>query len=287
MMRPTFGASLLAVMLVLCLVLPTQAQPQGRGFGIGPKRPIMGGSINGGQRLGPPEKKHALPNEAQDTQEGQYVLSKGAKRLDLGKFNTYAVYWFPKNYAKLDHHQVMFVLSGTMGNAYESVYHQIQWAKENGYGVIALQWWVGGDTYLEPQVVEAAFTQARQTLSATYPINPKQMALETFSRSGSISYEIAYWNKHLKHPPYQLILVQSGGIPNDHPRPLIKDMIAGQLGPKPLSGSRFFMYCGMKDKEWGPQMCTNMHTAETILTNAGGKVVYFIEDPNGGHGGYA
>ncbi len=273
-------AILLGLTLLLLNALSIHAQPQSRGFGFGPTH-----STPHPRKSGAPKKKHALPHEAQNSEEGQYVLARGAKRLDLGQFNTYAVYWFPPNYAKLDHHRVLFVLSGTMGNAYEGVYHQLAWAKQHGYGVIALQWWIGGDTYLEPQVIESAFTLARTELSKAYPINPKQLALETFSRSGSISYEIAYWNKHLKHPPYQLILVQSGGIPEQHPRPLITSMINGQLGPKPLSGVRFFMYCGMKDSEWGPQMCANMHNAETILTNAGGKVITFIEDANGGHGG--
>ena len=273
-----WASLLLGVTLLLSPVL-THAQPPVRGFGMGRSMPGMP------RQSGPPQKKHALPNEAQNSMEGQTVLAQGAKRLDLGQYNTYAVYWFPPNYAKLDHHRVMFVLSGTMGNAYEGVYHQLAWAKQHGYGVIALQWWMGGDTYLEPKVIESAFTTARQQLAKTYPINTQQMALETFSRSGSISYEIAYWNHQLKHPAYRLILVQSGGIPEEHPRPLITKMIAGQLGPKPLSGDRFFMYCGMKDNEWGAQMCAQMHHAETILTQAGGRVIYFIEDPNGGHGG--
>lgn len=238
-----------------------------------------------GLRPGPPAQKYLLPNEAEKGKEAQAVIPEGAKRIDLPEFNTYAVVWFPKNYAQLKDHRALFILHGSFGNAYMGIYHQLAMAKKYGLGLISLQWWRGGNQYMEPQAIEAALFKVNRILAKDYPINPLQTGLETFSRSGSISYEIAYWNKALRHPLYKLIIVQSGGIPPDNPRALVKDMLAGNKGAKPLKDDAFFMYCGEKDREWGTQQCTMMRNAQKVIGKLGGSVVRLIDDPNGGHGG--
>lgn len=232
-----------------------------------------------------PVRVHLPPEQAQEGKEAKTVLAAGARRIDLRDFQTYGVVWFPENFAQQKDRRVLFVLHGSSGNAYQGIYHQLEKARKNGYGLISLQWWRGGDRYMEPRQVEAALYKLWMSVQKQYAPDSERIALETFSRSGAISLEIAYWNQKLNHPHYQLIVVQSGGVPPENPRPLIAKMIAGDLGKDLLTGYRFFMYCGRKDQEWGETMCRNVHYTQKIIQSQGGTVVRLIDDPNGDHGG--
>ena len=68
--------------------------------------------------------------------------------------------------------------------------------------------------------------------------------------------------------------------------PFIQDLRAGVWGDDVFEGQHFYMYCGMKDEEWGTAMCDYMHNAEQTVVEYGGIVERFIEDPEGSHGGF-
>lgn len=223
--------------------------------------------------------------------EAHPVLAQGAEVLNLKKFKTYAVVWFPVNYKKFSPRRTLFTLHGSHGNAYMGIEHQLKMARKYHYGLVSLQWWRGAEHYMQPQQIYEAFGELTPFLVSHYGMDASRVGLETFSRSASLSYELAYWD-HVKGVQlFKLIIAQSGGIPREdfgpggHPRPLIAKMLQGELGPKPLAGERFFLYCGQKDHEWGLRMCDSVRHAKEVIEAEGGTVIRFIDDPNGDHGG--
>jgi hypothetical protein len=62
--------------------------------------------------------------------------------------------------------------------------------------------------------------------------------------------------------------------------------LAGVYGKNAFLGTSYFMYCGMKDEEWGTTMCDQMSYADSLMKANGSQVVRRITDPNGLHGGY-
>lgn len=216
--------------------------------------------------------------------EAPKVLPQGARVLNLPTDKTFAVLWFPKKFQS-SAHRALFILHGGRGNAYSGILHQLNMAKRYGYGLVSLQYRLENGQYLEPKQIYDIFSRLMPYLSKEYGVQSQYTALETYSRSASLSYELAYWDNVTHNSLFKLIISQSGGIPAHNPRPLIRQMLEGKLGDAPLKGARFFLYCGERDQEWGNAMCENVRHAKKVIESEGGTVIRFVDDPVGGHGG--
>ena len=109
-----------------------------------------------------------------------------------------------------------------------------------------------------------------------------KVALRGFSRGAGISYEVTFHDRDRGNDYFALTIASSGGLPQERGLTFSKRLQAGEYGPAPLAGTRFFMYCGMQDDD----TCEHMRNTSEILEQYGATVERFIEAPNTGHYSY-
>jgi len=215
------------------------------------------------------------------------VLDDGARAVDLVNLGTFFVVWVPPDYAAQERKRVLVVLHGSEGSAYAGVDAELEYAKKHRYILLSVQWWLGEpEAYLPALETYAVIELALRYASEAYSADPRRSALVAFSRGSAQSFEITYWDRALGNGYFALTIAHSGGIPIDHPPAFTQRLLAGDFGSAPLTGARFFLYCGMKDEEWGIAQCEQMGNAERIVTAYGGIIERLIVDPEGSHQGY-
>jgi hypothetical protein len=62
-------------------------------------------------------------------------------------------------------------------------------------------------------------------------------------------------------------------------------MLNAGEGAGPLRGSRWILYCALKDEQ-RPNSCTQMDWTKATLERLGGQVELYVKDAEGGHGGF-
>lgn len=177
----------------------------------------------------------------------------------------------------------MAIARGSNGVVYQAIELRIKWAQAYGYALVVVQWWMGErKVYLERSIVYSLLATALEYVGAHYGADVHKAAYEGFSRGSAIAWEIAYWDRALGTDYFDLFVCHPGGMHDTGP-PFVEGLWTGAWGDDVFQGQHFYIYCGMKDKEWGPAQCEYMHNAERTVTEYGGTVGRFIEDPEGGH----
>lgn len=215
------------------------------------------------------------------------MMEAGARIVNLEDRGTFFLVWVPDGYSQLTHKRVMVAVHGSEGTAYAEAQDELVMAREYGYAIVGVQWWLGHDeAYLEPSEVYDIIDIALRYMKFKYGSELNKVAYEGFSRGSSISYEVTFWDRKRHTKYFALTISHSGGMPPEAPTPFFQRLLAGDYGAAPFAHTHFFMYCGLKDEEWGPEQCRYMHNAKEIIERYGAKIERFIEDPEGAHGGY-
>ncbi len=215
--------------------------------------------------------------------EYQKAMDAGVRIVNVPELGSFFALWIPEGYAQQEVRRVMAVVPGSNGIVYKSFDLRIEQARKHGYAIVSVQWWMGErEAYLEPSVVYSLLATALEYVGLHYEADVHQAAYEGFSRGSAIAYQVAYWDRTLGSDYFALFICHSGGMHDPGP-PFIEGLRAGKWGDDVFQGQHFYMYCGLKDKQWGQAMCQYMHNAEQIVTKYGGTVERFIEDPEGGH----
>lgn len=219
------------------------------------------------------------------------VLVAGAKVVQLPDSGSFAVYWLPTE-TKVD--RLLVLLHGSAGTAYDEIGDELAAAKENGYGLLALQWHVkSNDTYQSAGQIYRNISSLLDWLGRTESLQPKVRALMGFSRGSAVSYEVLSLDRSSRRF-FNAGVNFSGGIPSDavantkasnRPDPFFVSLIVGQAAPDLYSGLRFYMYCGRLDEEWGPKMCDQTNYAQSLVVKYGAKVDALVASETLGHRG--
>lgn len=206
----------------------------------------------------------------------------------------FAVVYLPSGTPKRN----LVLLPGTTGVAYAGIFDEMEAAEEMDTAVISLQWYdFATRTYADAATISQAIDAAYSALSGKLA---EKSVLRGFSRGGAMSFEVAALDA-AGAKRFTGIANESGGVPKDG---LIeaKDPTASRdqyeatfqffsaltEGTAPLTtfeNQHFFLYCGLKDEEWGTEMCENMDRANTLVPKYGGTIDEFIRDPEGIHMG--
>jgi hypothetical protein len=224
----------------------------------------------------------------------QTLLQAGAKVINFTADTSFACVWVPPNYATQAVKRVMVSMHGTKGAAYDEMKDEIANGLANNYAVIGIQWWVQGatpsadGTYLEEEKIYRLIDTTLKHMQTKYGSDLTKVGYEGLSRGSAISYTIMFLDRYKKTNYFALSISHSGGIPLPPgvPKPLLAQALAGVYGKNAFLGTSYFMYCGMKDEEWGTTMCDQMSYADSLMKTNGSQVVRRITDPNGLHGGY-
>lgn len=220
------------------------------------------------------------------------VIARGAFVVDFPDADRFAVFYIPSR-ASLEN--VMILLHGSGGTAYDEVADEIDMADKYGYAVIGIQWLdKRSGAYDTARKINGIIDRSLRFIKKEYGVTPGRLALCGFSRGSAVSYEVAYLCKNAVRK-IDLVIAHSGGIPydnvvapgeGDRPGKFYSELTSGRLGPECLSGINFFLYAGEKDEEWGRTMAGYMRYTADVIGKNGGTVVRLIIDPDGRHAGY-
>lgn len=258
----------------------------------------ISGRLRGVSLTATPLIYQALPEVSSDylgysaASPGYSQLSgRNVKVVNLPEEDSFFAFYIPSVVQK---NRVMIVVHGTDGTPYEELKDEVAYADQYGYVVLGIQWLnKGSGAYATPKSVYRIIGKALDHLKRTTGNDLSRVAYVGFSRGSAISYEVA-WRDLQSRKLFDLTVSHSGGIgsqmvvapPLDDPGVFYNALISGTLGSAPMSGSRFFLYCGELDEQFGAQMCQNVNNAKTLIERNGGSVVRLIDDPVGKHAGY-
>lgn len=219
------------------------------------------------------------------------MAGKGMKVVNLPEEESFFAFYIPSVVQK---DRIMVVVHGTDGTPYEEIKDEREFADQYGYIVLGIQWHnkTTGE-YATGTSVHRIIGKALDHLKRTRGNDLSRVAYVGFSRGSAVSYEVT-WRDLQSRKLFDLTISHSGGIPltlavtqdDTNPDAFFGALSRGELGATAMSGSKFFLYCGQRDEQWGTEMCEQIHYADTLIRQNGGTVVRLIDDPSGTHGGY-
>lgn len=255
------------------------------------------GKLRGVSVAATPLLYQALPETDQDylgysaASPGYALLAgKNVKVVNLPEEESFFAFYVP---ATVQQNRIMVVVHGTDGTPYEEIKDEREYADQYGYIVLGIQWLnKSTGTYASGTSVHRIIGKALDHLKRQYGNDLARVAYVGFSRGSAVSYETT-WRDLQDRKLFDLTISHSGGIPltlqvaqGEEPDVFFGDLVNGRLGATAYSGSKFFLYCGEKDEQWGAEMCQQINYAKTQIEKYGGSVVRLIDDPDGKHAGY-
>ncbi len=214
----------------------------------------------------------------------QYALANNVQVALTSDGKSYYILWLPEGYS-LDNLPPMVVsMHGHDGYAFEdfNVWHKF--LQERGYGLLAIQWWLGkGEAisdYLLPKeiygVIDEVFRKSH--------LKPGTALLHGFSRGSANIYAVAVLDRSSKNNYFALFIANAGKASLDYPP--TREIEQGVFGDKPFTGSHWVTFAGGKDSNPDRSGLLGMRETAEWLRNQGGSVDLAIEDPDAGHGGF-
>ena len=188
----------------------------------------------------------------------------------------------------------LVLLPGTTGIAYAGIFDEMTAAEEMNTAIISIQWYdFETKTYADAATIHAAINELFTILDTKIA---EKSILRGFSRGGAMSFEIAALDA-AGAQRFTGIASESGGVPKDgnvesksQPKDayeatyqFFSSLNNGSAKPTTFANQHFLLYCGLKDEEWGAEMCDMMDRANTLVPKYGGTVDVFIRDENGKH----
>ena len=214
----------------------------------------------------------------------QYALDNGATihLTDDGK--SFYVLWLPEGSDPQNPPPIMATIHGHDGWAFDDFFVWHRFAKERGFGVLAVQWWLGEgerfQDYLNPQeiyrVIDSVFQEKH--------VKPGAALFQGFSRGSANSYAVAAVDRTQGKSYFSLFIANAGKASVDFPPN--KDIQNGRFGEQPLQGTHWVTYAGAKDTHPDRDGIAGMREAAQWIQKYGGTVDLAIEDPAGDHGGF-
>lgn len=229
---------------------------------------------------------HPLLDQAKSrcAQRLNYALENNARVELTQDGKSFYVLWLPEGSGPANPPPMIVTIHGHGSWAFDEFYLWYQAARERGYGILAIQWWLGQgekfQDYLTPQeiyrVVDQVLTRER--------IKPETVLFHGFSRGSANSYAVAALDRATGKDYFALIVANSGKLELDFPPN--RDMEQGRFGQKPLQGTHWVTFAGGRDPHPELTGIDGMRESAELIRKYGGIVDRAIEDENAGHGGF-
>jgi len=211
----------------------------------------------------------------------KFAVQQGAKFITTPDGKSFYVLWYPQGTTESSRPPMIVTLHGHGSWAFDEFYLWQPYAAKRGYGIIALQWWFGGgettSDYYQPQEIYGIFDTALREQK----IKAGTVLFHGFSRGSANSYGVTALDRDSKNNYFALTISNAGKAATDFP--INGEIARGKFGAKPFTSTHWVMVCGMKDPNPG---CPGMDEARKWVTQYGGSVDLFIQDPNGDHGAF-
>jgi hypothetical protein len=214
----------------------------------------------------------------------QYALQNGVEIVLTSDGKSFYLLWFPEGYSAKNPPPMIATMHGHGGWAFEDFHVWHSFLKERGYGLLAIQWWLGegestGD-YLRPEEIYRTFDQVLGKLG----LKPGTALLHGFSRGSANIYPVAVLDRTLHKDYFGLFIANAGRANSGYPP--VQQIEQGKFGERPLEGSHWVTYAGGKDTNPDRDGIPGMRETGDWIRKYGGTVDLAIEDPDGDHGGF-
>ena len=221
----------------------------------------------------------------------QQMIDAGAKLLIVKGHKPFIVYWIPEDFDSLSKRRILVVMHGTNGNAYHHLSNFLDMAKKHRVGILSVQWgWPTNKRTLNGKLLYKYIEDTRKTyelikagltyLDHRHTITQGECAWLGFSRSSTRCAVFAHLDKNGGKNYFALFIAASGGIGKN--LPIMRELLSGKYGVKPLTGQHFYLWCGKRDRRHGEN---EMRQSKTIIEQLGG-IVDILQIGREGHGGF-
>lgn len=180
--------------------------------------------------------------------------------------------------------RLIVTLHGSGGRAQREVDLWQPYARARGAGILAVQWWLGGDRYLPPQEIYRLLEERLADLRRAHPaIAERGHLLHGFSRGSAVLPGLARIDARTGRRLYGLFVCNSGAWPPENPPPYVREVLAA--GDRTaFAGQRFVAYFGGRDEDRGPGAAGEGRALRRFIEEHGGTFVHFFEPADGRHG---
>lgn len=197
---------------------------------------------------------------------------------------SFYVLWLPEGASLTDPPPMIATIHGHGSWAFDEFFLWHEAAKKRGYGILAIQWWLGeGEKYQDYLTPREIYKTIDQVMTREH-IKPGTVLFHGFSRGSANSYAVAALDRTAGKHYFTLIVANSGKPGLDFPPN--RDIIQGFLGPTPLQGTHWVTFAGARDTHPERDGIKGMREAAEWIRKYGGVVDLAIEDPDAGHGGF-
>jgi hypothetical protein len=219
---------------------------------------------------------------ASAAQRYRFAIEKGAQILATPDNKSFALLWYPPEVNASAKPPMIVTLHGHGVWAFDEFFIWYPYALARGYGILALQWWFGGgervNDYYSPNELYPIISCILQSQKVPADKN----LLHGFSRGSAVIYAMTALDR-ANDKYFKLTIANAGGAIQDYPPNV--DINTGKFGASPFSGTHWLLFCAGRDPNPG-STCSEMRRTRDWLTQLGGAIDLFIDDPNADHGGF-
>lgn len=177
---------------------------------------------------------------------------------------------------------ILVTMHGSHGLAEAEVFDWYKYASQKKFAIVAVQWWLGNENYMQPDAVYKSISLHLDELLKKYPaLKRNGNLLHGFSRGATYVPAIAYFDKYNKY--FNSFLLNSGTYPGDNPPPYMRPILAS-TNSTIYSDKHFFAYYGDKDEFLKTPRIAGLEMKKSIELR-GGKFDLFLTEPEGTHRG--
>lgn len=219
-----------------------------------------------------------------DPKRYEYAEKEGARVVWTADRRSFYLLWYPPGVRAESRPPMIATLHGHGSWAFDEFFLWHRFAKERGFGIVALQWWLGqgerSQDYLAPNEIYRVFDDAFRAEK----ISPGSVLFHGFSRGAANSYPVVAFDRDTGNGYFALCIANAGMPGPDFPPNV--EIERGRFGATPLAGSHWFLYAGAKDAHPERDGIEGMRAARRWIERFGGVVDVALEDPDGDHGGF-
>lgn len=213
-----------------------------------------------------------------------FAVDKKAEFYFTPDRKSFYVLWIPGGKKSLAGVKTVYTLHGHGSTAFDEFYLWHASCSQRGLAIIALQWWFGkgegSSDYYSPQDLNRI---AEQILAARNA-GTGSVLLHGFSRGSANTYGVAALSRKSGRNYLGMVLSNAGGAAEDFP--INRDITQGRFGENPFGDLPWALYAGAKDPNPDRDGVTAMERTKSWLEKNGARVVLFIKDTSGDHGGF-
>lgn len=214
------------------------------------------------------------------------VMEAGGRVVNLEPMDTFFALWVPDGYETMPSRRVMVIAHGHGGNAYREMANELEFAREHGYAVVAIQWGEAeGERMFSAQQFYQFMDAALRYMAYKYDAQIDKTVYRGWSLGSGISFEVTYLDKINGSNYLALTISHDGGMRPDPEemsvgREFTRDLYDGVYGDDAFAGAHFYLYAGEEEQ------IAYMKNTEQVITSFGGVVERLATDPGAGHDGF-